>query len=146
MPPRTALPLAAAARVLDVSVVTLRRWIEAGAPVARTGRRGRGGEALLDPAAIVAWQAARGAAVDEVVPVKLRALVDSIPDLIGEIALDRFCDLHGPGKVGLAAELGGLAVAILLELQDQLRAAGVDVAALDRLPESLERLRQIAHR
>ncbi len=53
----TALPLDQAAAELQVSPVTLRRWIRAGCPVARRGRRGRSLSTLVDVAAVRRWKA-----------------------------------------------------------------------------------------
>ena len=53
------LPRASAARELGVAERTLRDWIAAGAPVARPGRRGRGGSALFDVRAVAAWRRRR---------------------------------------------------------------------------------------
>jgi hypothetical protein len=48
-----------AATACGVNVKTVRRWLREGAPQVQPGRRGRGGQALLDPSAIEAWRAAR---------------------------------------------------------------------------------------
>lgn len=56
----TALPTPEAAAALGVTPGTLRRWIDAGAPVARHGTRGRGRCTLIDPDVVRAWQRQQG--------------------------------------------------------------------------------------
>lgn len=50
------VPIAQAAQALDVSSITLRRWIAQGCPVARRGGRGRGRATLVDVQAVRAWR------------------------------------------------------------------------------------------
>ena len=57
----TALPLADAARELNVCRRTLERWVSEGCPTVRRGSRGRGRATLIDPAAAQQWAADRDA-------------------------------------------------------------------------------------
>ena len=82
----TARPLPEAARALGVSTSTLRRWMQAGAPVARRGRRGRGCRALLDPVAVQAWREGERGDADAA----LRDLAGRLPELIGDAMAEAF--------------------------------------------------------
>lgn len=135
---KTALNLVDAARALGVAPVTLRRMIAAGAPVARPGRRGRGGEALLDPAAVKAWQASRGATRDQAGEADaLRAALSRLPQRIAALADAQFQDAEGPHKRQLAGEIAAFAYRVLFALED---VAGIPTVELDEL----ERLRKVA--
>src|SRR5690606_35936660 len=74
-----ALPEREAALALGVSPSTLRRWVAAGCPVARRGRRGRGCQTLFDPVAVLAWREVGRGDVDAA----LRDLAGRIPELLG---------------------------------------------------------------
>jgi len=82
----TARPVPEAARALGVSTSTLRRWMQAGAPVARRGRRGRGCRALVDPVAVLAWREGERGDVDAT----LRELAGRLPELIGDAMAEAF--------------------------------------------------------
>ncbi len=129
------LPLAEAARELDVSEATLRRWLTQGAPVASRGRRGRGRAHLIDPTAVRAWRAASDH------DARLIEFAGALPELIGRAMADAF-RLH-PDKRQRAA-LAWLACAgwqlATESLADQLGHPGPDA-----IPPEIERLRKIAH-
>lgn len=134
------LPLAEAARELDVSEGTLRRWVAQGAPVAQRGRRGRGHRTLICPDAVRAWRAA------SVHDARLTELAGALPGLIGRAMADAF-RLH-PCKRQRAA-LAWLACAgwqLATEtLTDELRRRLPGLPAQQPIPDEISALRKIAH-
>ncbi len=129
------LPLTEAARELNVSPATLRRWLTQGAPVASRGRRGRGCRTLICPNAIRQWRAASDH------DARLTKFAGAMPELVGKAMADAF-RLH-PDKRQRAA-LAWLACAgwqLATEaLADQLGHPGPDA-----IPPEIERLRKIVH-
>lgn len=81
----TAVPLSEAARALGISPSQLRREIAAGAPVARPGRRGPGGAALVVIADVERWRSRQ-------------SNVDTIMRDIGEVLVDVFRRDGGLGE------------------------------------------------
>jgi len=73
------LPIRQAAKVLEVSEPTLRRWIREGAPCVQLGSSGRGKGSIVDIDAVRLWQARRhgvhGVAI-ELLPQIAEALSD----------------------------------------------------------------------
>lgn len=134
----TTVPLTAAARKLNVSVPTLRRWMADGAPVARRGRRGRGGAALLDVAAIEAWRGT-GAATD-----LLHVLAAEVPELVAGAVEEAFRAATGPHKRAFAGHLALAWFEVTSRLLDRLRRDVPEIPELATVPERIERLRQIA--
>lgn len=134
-----ALPLPEAARQLGIGASTLRRWVAAGAPTARRGRPGRGGQALYDPQAIASWRAAGSAPKVEPTDQALdvRAALLDLPELIVETIAGHYRDVEGPHKRALAAEFAAVAYLILFALEDR-----IGIPAVEH--EQLEQLRQIA--
>ena len=59
--PTSPVPLRVAAKVLNVDVSTLRRWIRAGACTVRPGEPGRGHGAMVNVADLQRWRATHGA-------------------------------------------------------------------------------------
>ena len=130
------MPATAAAAALGVSLPTLKRWIRDGCPVARRGRRGRGGAALVDPDAVQAWRrAARGEDA-------LVELAGRLPEIVGAAMAQAF--RLAPDKRGSTAwvAVAGWQLATGAVL-DHLRAQGVEITD-PPIPESIEQLRQIA--
>lgn len=134
------LPLAEAARELNVSEGTLRRWIVQGAPVASRGRRGRGCRTLICPDAVRAWRAA------SVHDARLTKFAGAMPELVGKAMADAF-RLH-PDKRQRAA-LAWLACAgwqLAVEaLTDDLRHHLPGLPAQHSIPEAVAALQKIAH-
>lgn len=133
----TARPVPEAARELGISPPTLKRWIRAGAPVARRGRRGRGCRTLVDPEAVDAWRRAQGGED------ALRALAGRLPEIVG----DAMAEAHrlAPDKRGAAwAAVAGWQLSVAAVF-DHLRARGVELAD-PAIPEKIDRLRKIANR
>lgn len=136
-----ALPVPQAARVLGTSSATLRRWIAAGAPVARRGRRGRGRATLVDPAAVMAWRRREGGTD------ALLILAARLPELLAQAAEqahraapDKRDPVTAAWCLCAAWQLG---VAAVVEVA---REAGADIPDISAIPEAIERLRKIATR
>ncbi len=130
----------AAALELAVSETTLRRWIARGAPVARRGRRGRGGHALVDVGAIAAWRGS-GCSTDA-----LRVFAAEVPELVADAVDASFRAIRGPSKRELAGALAASWYWVTTALLDRLRRDCADIGDVAAVPESVERLRQIAQR
>ena len=141
-----ALPTKHAASELGISDVTLRRWISAGAPVARRGKRGRGCQTLIDPLAVRSWRESQRADSESVEHL-LRDLAGRLPELIaGAIAeAFRLCPdkRDAAGLAWVSAAAWGLVVGALL---DHLRERLADIGEPGAVPESIEILRKIACR
>lgn len=127
------LPIAQAARALGTSETSLRRWIKAGAPVARRGRRGRGHVTLIDVAAVEAWRAGGDDAA-------LRDLAARLPELLG----DAMVEAHrlAPDKRGAAWMACASWQLALYAINDHL-AERLGELPPPQVPESIERLRKI---
>ncbi|GGX89991.1 hypothetical protein GCM10007160_16780 [Litchfieldella qijiaojingensis] len=122
-----------AAHALGVSESTLRRWIAAGAPVARRGGRGRGNVTLVDPDAVIAWLNECDATE------AMRAFAGQVPELVAGAIWESFRLAEGPHKRGVAELLVTLWYLASTEIME---AAGAD--APEAWPEAIERLRKIA--
>ena len=132
------MPIDQAAAELSVSVPTLRRWLRDGAPVARSGRRGRGCRTLLDVEAVRAWRRAEGGSD------ALLAFAARVPELLAVAAAT--AHRNAPDKRDGAWCLCAawqLAVGLIL---DAIRADGAHVPDPESIPEAIERLRKIAAR
>lgn len=125
--------IADAALALGVSESTVRRWIAAGAPVARRGGRGRGNATLVDLDAMAAWLTECDAET------ALVAFAGRVPELVAQAMDEAFRMIEGPHKRALAEPL---VVAWYLACAAVMEAAGTD--APEALPEVIERLRKIA--
>ena len=90
-----AAPFRQAAQELQVHPATLRRWLREGAPQVRRGRRGKGGAALIDVAAIRAWRG-QGAASATTIPA--RVLAAEVPELLASAICEVFHAIEGPHK------------------------------------------------
>lgn len=133
------LPLAEAARELDVSEATLRRWIATGAPVAQRGRRGRGCRTLICPNAIRQWRAATGR---EQVLIELGS---ALPELLAESVAKSWQEAHGIDKRRLAGILSATWFVAASAVLEQLHRLHPAIAPDPRtLPEPIRRLRKIA--
>lgn len=128
-------PIEDAARELGVSVSTLRRWIGAGAPVARCGGQGRGRAALVDPAAVRAWLDRCDAEQ------ALVALAGRIPELLAEAAEEAF--VACPDKRGAGWALCFQWQLASAKLLDALREDAPGVPELEVVPESIEKIRKL---
>lgn len=133
-----ALPIRQAARVLSASESTLHRWIAAGAPVARRGRRGRGHVTLIDPQAIQAWRAAAGG---DDVDAALHSLAGHIGELLADAAFEAF--RLAPDKRGAAWVAAAAWQLSVFALHDHL-AEHIGELPQPEIPETIERLRKIA--
>lgn len=137
----SALPVPQAARALGTSTGTLRRWIDAGAPVARRGQRGRGRATLVDPAAITAWRRREGGTD------ALAILAARLPELLADAAAS--AHRSAPDKRDPAGAAWCLCAAWQLGVAtvvDAIREAGADIPDPAAIPEGIERLRKIAMR
>jgi hypothetical protein len=108
--------IAECALELRLSRRQLQRYIADGAPQLRKGRRGRGGEALLDAAAIVGWLAVQARTADG--QALLRVLASEVPELVAVQLHRQFVNSAGPHKKAVGRELQliwGLLTAALLE-------------------------------
>lgn len=127
---------------LGISPVTLRRWMRAGAPVARRGRRGRGGEALIDPAAVTAWRLSCEVSDHA----DLIVLAGELPEIVASAIGEAFLHVEGPHKRACAGVLAGAWYLVTLALLDRLRRVVPDLNDPTALPTSIERLRKISSR
>lgn len=133
------LPLAEAARELDVSEGTLRRWIVQGAPVASRGRRGRGCRTLICPNAIRQWRAATGR---EAVLIEIS---NAMPELIARAAMESWRQAQGVDKRRLAGVMAGAWFITASAVLDHLHRLHPAIAPDPRaLPEPIQLLRKIA--
>jgi hypothetical protein len=130
--------LPAAARELRVSVPTLRRWLRAGAPVAHRGRRGRGGQALIDPAAVAAWRGSGKAEHGDLI-----VFANELPELVAGAIAESFQHIEGPHKRLAAGALAGAWYLITVALLDRLRCHVPELRDPDVLPREIDHLRSI---
>lgn len=138
------MTLKQAARELDVSVSCLRRWIDAGAPVARSGRRGRNGAALVAPEAVARWRASRGVSMDTARKQAASELAARLPELLAGAFAEAHAAIVGPDKRRAAGYLAGAWYLCATRLTDELREVNCDVPEIDALPPEIARLRKIA--
>lgn len=132
----TALPIPAAALALETSPRRLRRLIDQGAPVVRTGRRGRGKAALIDPDVIRAWIDSRTRAPAD--DARLKVFVAQLPEIVAEAVWRVFVDTVGPHKRAVAQAC--------VAAWYQACVAAFDAAGapeLEVIPEKIDRLRAI---
>lgn len=136
-----AVPIAEAARIAGVSPRTLRRWIRAGAPVARRGGRGRGRVTLVCPAAVAAWRRAQRGQTDP--GDLLRVLAADLPELLACAVVEAFRAAEGPSKVATAWPLADAWYRCTQALLERLRADCLDVPDLAAVPEPISYLVKI---
>lgn len=144
-----AVPLNAAAHALGISEPQLRRWVIAGAPVARRGKRGRGCATLYDVQAIETWRHATDASDTKGSnaisgDTRLLRIAGDVPRLIAS-ALDaafRECDRRD--KRALAAAFAACWYLSSATVLDRLRVECTDVPEVEELPEPIRRLQKIA--
>ena len=134
----SAVPVTAAAAILHISTPTLKRWIAAGAPVARRGRRGRGALTLVDPVAVEAWRASQC--------VTLAAAAAAIPDVVAEAMAAALIEAEGLPKQRMAGFLAGCWYRATTAVLDHLREHDPAVGDAVALPLAIERLRKISQR
>jgi hypothetical protein len=132
----TPLPLPAAADALGVTVPTLRRWIRAGAPLARRGRRGRGRQALVDVRAIEAWRASQAPT--------LAAAAAGLPEVLAAVVERAVLEADGLPKARMAGWAAGLWYSCSVAVLDSLRQHDPAVGDVSTVPLAVERLRKIA--
>lgn len=134
-----AVPLPQAADALGISVPTLRRWLRRGAPQARRGRRGRGGRALVDVAAVEAWRGS-GAAVEHA---DLTVFASELPELVAAAVFDSFQHVEGSHKRATAGTLAGAWYLVTVALLDRLRRDVPTLRDPDVVPAQIDHLRSI---
>ncbi|MGK2926494.1 MAG: hypothetical protein ACSLE2_12835 [Lysobacterales bacterium] len=131
-----------AATALGVHPATLRRWLRAGAPQARRGRRGRGGGALVDLAALRAWRVGRREPCEAgVARADLVILAGELPEMMATAVHDAWRNTSGPWKRELAGVMAGAWFEATSALLDRLRADCPAVPELQAIPERIEYLR-----
>lgn len=140
----TALPLTLAARELGVSSSTLRRWIRAGAPLARRGRRGRGRAALVSVEAVASWRASY--AVAERPGVSVIPDFSAVPDILGDTISEILDRADGLPKQRIARMLCELWYVSAFRVMDHLREIDPATPDVSAVPLSIERLRKLATR
>lgn len=86
---------------LGMSSKQLRRWIRKGAPVIRTGGKGRGRSTLIDPCAVRAWLSTATTETEA----KDREFCDGLIASAADGAVELFKCQSGPHKAALAANL-----------------------------------------
>jgi len=131
------VPVHAAARELGCSATTLRRWVRAGAPVARRGRRGRGCTTLVDPAAVSAWRKAQ--AGEEA----LRRLAGEMPELLADAMEEAFRLVEGPTKRQSAGVIAGCWYMATSTILDRMREEIPDLPEVNSTPDKITKLRSI---
>lgn len=135
----TAVPVHLAALELGVSVPTLRRWLRQGCPVARRGRRGRGGRALVDPRAVRAWRGSSEACE----LAGLEVLAAEVPELVAGAVAEAFRQCDGPHKRATAGALAGAWYLVTVALFDRLRRDVPALADPATVPREIDHLRSI---
>ncbi|WP_407352030.1 helix-turn-helix domain-containing protein [Luteimonas sp. R10] len=135
MPP---LPVADAARILQVRPGTLRRWLREGCPAVRHGRRGRGQAALVDPEQVRLW---RDAGDQQRAMLELAGI---IPDLLADAAAESLQHAIGVDKRRLAGVLAAAWYVSAARLLDHMRGQCPAVPDVTTIPEQIEVLRKIA--
>ncbi len=126
----SALPLPAAAAELDVSVVTLRRWIRAGAPLARRGQRGRGKRALVCPEAVAQWRAAQAPS--------LAVAASGLPDILAAALADALEQAENLPKQRMAGFVAGAWYLATVAALDHLRAFDPAVGDVSTVPGRID--------
>jgi len=135
----TAVPLSVAASELGMRPGTLRRHIRAGCPAVH-GRRGRGHATLVDPEAARAWLAA-GSGERAIV-----GLADELPRILARAAHEAWQLAEGIDKRRMAGVLAAAWYLSATQVLDYLRTLEPGIKDIDRLPEEIERMREIARR
>lgn len=135
-----AVPFHQATDELQVDPATLRRWLRKGAPQVRRGRRGRGGGALLDVAAIRAW---RNRTAVQASSISARALAAEIPELLAGAAMESFHAVTAPQKRAIAGVLAAAWYVSACALRDRLALLDPTIPEIDALPEQIAHLRDI---
>ena len=123
------LNLREAAAALGSSEASLRRWCDQGAPIARRGRRGKGGAALYDVNALKAWRDG-----DRGVEPASEFLA-----LLGSVLWAQFLATSGPHKRAIASDFAAAWYRMRWELEDRGSSTGA-------APIEIERLRLIAQK
>jgi hypothetical protein len=136
----TVLPLADAARELEVSEGTVRRWLAAGAPAARRGGRGRGRRTLIDPEAVRAWRRQGDDARADLA----QALASELPEMVASACVDAY--RLAPDKRGAAFAAVATWQLVTGALVDRLRVEAPALSDPAVIPEAIERLRKIANK
>jgi hypothetical protein len=136
----TGLPLPEAALALGVQPRTLARWLAAGAPAVRRGRRGRGGGALVDVRAVRAWRLS----CEAVEHADLEALAAEVPELVADAVAEAFQQTDGPHKRATAGALAGCWYLVTVALLDRLRRDVPGLTDPATLPRQIGQLRAIS--
>lgn len=130
------LPIPQAAKILGVHPATLKRWISRGAPVARRGRRGRGGRTLVDVDQVRQWQ--KGGDAEAV----LYRLAADVPHLLADAMAQAHRLAEGPYKRELGQGLCGAWYLANAAIADRLRNEIPNIQEPTDLPPAIA---QMAH-
>ena len=133
----SAVPIRDAASELGTSVSTVSRWIKRGAPVARRGRRGRGGQTLVDVPAMIAW---RRSGLD------LRGVAAGLPDVLAAAIERAWSETEGWQRQQLAGVFAATWYVVTCAVLDHLRAADPSIPEVSVVPEPIEFLRRIGRK
>jgi hypothetical protein len=107
------------ARHFGVSVRAFRAWLEAGAPQAARGRRGRGGAALFDLQAVAAWRETKREEAAAAATL-MRLLAADIPEILELVIVAAHRSIEGPHKAAMGPLLAGLWYAGASALRDRI--------------------------
>jgi len=135
----TARPLTEAAAELGVAPRTLARWLAAGAPAVRRGRRGRGGRALVDVGAVRAWRLSCEATAHA----DLEVLAAEVPELVAGAVAEAFRQVDGPHKQATAGALAATWYVVTVRLLDRLRRDVPHLGDPATVPRQIGHLRAI---
>lgn len=132
---------------MNVHPATVRRWLRAGAPQVRRGRRGRGGGALVSVPALQAWRAGRrepcGASIERE-RADLVILAAEVPELLAGAVFEAFCEIEGPRKRLMGEPLALAWYLATTATLDRLRRDCPAVPELQPIPpEKIEYLRRL---
>lgn len=140
----SALPIAEAAKALEVSEGTLRRWVLVEkCPIARQGRRGRGCAMLIDPEAVRAWRTAR--VTNDPLPAQVQELASALPQVLADATFTAFVQIEDdPEKRRMAGVLAGAWFVMACAVVDHLRKLHPSLPEVRTVPEPIERLEKIS--
>lgn len=140
-----AMTIEQAAAELDLPPSTLQFWISRkGCPVARRGRRGRGGATMVDPAAVRRWMASRDQPTAPTTERDLAlAYAARLPDLLAEAMYRAWCEVDSPAKPALAVQVARAWYLATSGELDRLRDLWPDVPHVTTVPDAINKLKLI---